>query len=107
MGEYFNNKICQSMPLQEWLSLFKYFKLLAIFKMTVETDMLAILMHSDEQVTTTIETKYGPWYAPIQIGKVPRSSTGLATGMVSTGHLLVRSERRRGISFQRINLKSP
>ena len=39
------------MPLQEWVSLFKYFKVLVTTNIPVESDMLVKLMQSDEHVT--------------------------------------------------------
>ena len=37
MGEDFKNSIGDIMPLQQWVSLFKYFKRLATTKITIES----------------------------------------------------------------------
>ena len=47
MGEDFDKNIRESLPLQKWVSLLKYFKGVATTKMTAEADTLTRLMHSD------------------------------------------------------------
>ena len=51
MGDYFDNSIGESMPLQEWVSLFEYFKGAETTKIPVKENTLAIIMQSDEHVT--------------------------------------------------------
>ena len=51
MVEYFDYNMGESMPLQEWVSLFECFKVVETTKTIVEVDTLTRMMQLDEHVT--------------------------------------------------------
>ena len=64
MGEDFENTMGESIPLQEWVSLFEYFKGVVTTNMNVEVDTLTRLIQLDENYTPHKRHKMDPGLPP-------------------------------------------
>ena len=71
MGEDFENTMGESIPLQEWVSLFEYFKGVATTNMNVEVDTLTRLIQLDENYTPHKRHKMDPGLPPDKEDKDP------------------------------------
>ena len=71
MGEDFENTMGESIPLQEWVSLFEYFKGVVTTNMNVEVDTLTRLIQLDENYTPHKRRNMDPGLPPDKEDKYP------------------------------------